>query len=83
LDYLLQQHQFQIEQLDNRNHSSVCETRELPHRSCYFHIQDNVLIKELFAELLGMKEAVDKLVAVVEPVVLQVEVAERVCPLIY
>jgi len=83
LGYLLQKHQFQIEQLDNRNHSSVCETQELPHRSCYFHIQDNVLIKALFVELLGMKEVVDKqVVVVVEPVVLLAEVLERVCSLI-
>jgi len=84
LDYLLQKHQFQIEQLDNRNHSSVCETQELPHHSCYFYIQDNVLIKALFVELLGMKEVVDKQVAVVvvEPVVLLAEVLERVCSLI-
>jgi hypothetical protein len=56
----------------------------LPHHSCYFHIQDNVLIKVLFVELLGMKEAVDKQVAavVVEPVVLLAEVLERVCSLI-
>jgi hypothetical protein len=38
---------------------------------------------ELSVELLGMKAVVDIRVAVVEPVVLQVEVVERVCPLIY
>jgi hypothetical protein len=84
LDYLLQKHLFQIEQLGSRNHSSVCGTRELPHHNYYFRIQDSALIVELSAELLGMKLVVDKqaVAVVAEPVVPLVEVLEQVCSLI-
>jgi hypothetical protein len=74
---------FLIEKSDNHNRNNAYETQVLHHHSYYFHNLDNVLLMELSVELLGMKVVVDKLVAVVEPVVLQVEVVERVCPLIY
>jgi hypothetical protein len=69
--------------LDIHSHNNAYEFQVLRHHSCYFHTLDNALLKEQFVELLDMKAVVDKQVAVVEAVVLQVEVLELVCSLVY